>query len=66
MTQIIIPLLQAPATIKGFLFLNNNIQNYAPNEDNEINEVAAGIDIILLPAIANTTSIIRMAYIVNH
>ena len=45
MTKVIIPLLQAPATIKGFLFLNNNIQNYAPNEGDEINEVAAGINV---------------------
>ena len=44
MTKVSIPLLQAPATKKGFLFLNNNIQNYAPNEGDE---VAAGIDIYL-------------------
>lgn len=66
MTKVIIPLLQAPATIKDFLFLNNNSQNYAISEDDEITEAATGIDAYLLPTIAVTISIARLAYLINQ
>lgn len=65
-TKVIIPLLQAPATIKGFLFLNSNIQTLVPNEEDKINEVFAGMKFIFVPAIAITTSIICLAYLINH
>ena len=56
MIKLIIPLLKAPSTIikhrkmyacnhSGFLFRNNNLQDYTINEDDEINEAKTRIDV---------------------
>ena len=56
MTKVIITLLQASLTIikhpkiytrnpSGFLFPNNNIRKYATNEDDQLNQAKAGIDV---------------------
>jgi len=77
MIKLIIPLLKAPSTIikhrkmyacnhSGFLFRNNNLQDYTTNEDDEINKAKTRIDVYLLPTIAISISITRLAYLINH